>query len=83
MLISNLRESKGYRARRLVREFSDKNWKRRGIKICPERCTKLVYLIFLQEVADHAHRAAVWCSVEQSLIDCTVDLWPAHLRACV
>ena len=36
-----------------------KNWKRRGIKICQERCTKLVYLIFLQEVADHAHPAAV------------------------
>jgi len=40
-------------------------------------------LDFLQEVADHAHRAAVWCSVEQSLIDGTVDQWPAHLRACV
>ena len=34
---------------------------------------KLVYLIFLQEVADHAHPAAVWCSQEQSLIDGTVD----------
>ena len=30
---------------------------------------KLVYLIFLQEVADHAHPAAVWCSLEQTLID--------------
>jgi len=29
---------------------------------------KLVYWIFLQEVADHAHSAAVWCSMEQSLI---------------
>jgi len=34
---------------------------------------KLVYLIFLQEMADHAHPAAVWCSVEQSLIDGTVE----------
>jgi len=24
-----------------------------------------------------------WCSLEQSLIDDTVDQWPAHLRACV
>ena len=32
ILISNLWESKGYGARRLIREFSDKNWKRRGIK---------------------------------------------------
>ena len=40
-------------------------------------------LIFLQEMADHAHLAAVWCSVEQSLIDGTVDQWPAQLRACV
>jgi len=31
ILISNLRESKGYGARRLIWEFSDKNWKRRGI----------------------------------------------------
>jgi len=44
---------------------------------------KLVYLIFLQEVADHAHPAAVLCSVKQSLIDGTVDQWPAHLPACV
>ena len=36
-------------------------------------------MIFLQEVADHAHPAAVWCS----LVDGTVDQWPAHLRACV
>ena len=28
----NLWESKGYGARRLIREFSDKNWKRRGKK---------------------------------------------------
>jgi len=47
------------------------------------KCTKLVYLIFLQKVADHTHPAAVWCSLEQSLIDGTVDQWPAHLRACV
>ena len=33
--------------------------------------------------ADHAHPTAVWCSLEQSLIDGTVDQWPAHLRACV
>ena len=31
----------------------------------------------------HAYPAAVWCSVEQSLTDGTVDQWPAHLRACV
>ena len=40
-------------------------------------------MIFLREVADHAHPAAVWCSVEQSLTDGRVDQWPAHLRACV
>jgi len=37
------------------------------------------YLIFVQKVADHAHPAAVWYSLEQSLIDGTVDQWPAHL----
>jgi len=42
----------------------------------------MVYLI-LQEVADHAYPAAVWFSLEQSLIDGTVDQWPAHLQACV
>ena len=56
----------------VIRECSDKNWKRKGIKNCQERCAKLVYLIFLQEVADHAHPTAVWCSVEQSLIDGTL-----------
>jgi len=46
----------------------------------------VVYLIFIQKVADHAHPAVVWCRVEQSLIDGTVDQWPvvpAHLQACV
>ena len=33
----------------------------------------MIYLIFLQEVADHAHPAAVWYSMEQLLIDGTVD----------
>jgi len=31
-LISNLLELKGYGAHRLIREFSDKKWKLRGIK---------------------------------------------------
>jgi len=26
----------------------------------------------------HAHPAALWCSLEQSLIDGTVDQWPTH-----
>jgi len=34
-------------------------------------------------MADYAHPAAVWCKVEQLLIDGTVDQWLAHLRACV
>jgi len=40
-------------------------------------------LDFLQEATDHTYRAAVWCSLEQSLIDDAADQWPAHLRACV
>jgi len=32
ILIENLWESKGYGARRLIREFPNKNWKRGGIK---------------------------------------------------
>jgi len=40
-------------------------------------------LDFLQEAKDHMYRAAVWCSLEQSLIDDASDQWPAHLRACV
>ena len=39
-------------------------------------------LLDLQEVADHAHPATMWCSVEQAMIDGTVDQWPAHLRSC-
>jgi len=35
-------------------------------------------LDFLQEARDHVYRAAVWCSLEQSLIDGTVDQWRAH-----
>jgi len=31
ILIKNLWESKGYGARRLIQEFPNKNWKRRGI----------------------------------------------------
>ena len=62
IMIWNLGESKGYGARRLIREFSDKNWKRRGIKNCQERCTKVVYLT--DHLADHTHPAAVWCSLE-------------------
>ena len=34
---------------------------------------KLVYLIFLQEMADNTHPIAVCCSLEQSLTDGTVD----------
>ena len=52
-------------------------------KVHETRCTKIVYLIFLQEVSDHAHPAAVWCNMEESLINGTVDQWPAHLQACV
>ena len=62
-MIWNLWKLKGYGARRLIWEFSDKNWKRREIKNCQERCTKVVYLI-LQEMADHTHPTAVWCSLE-------------------
>jgi len=35
-------------------------------------------LIFLQEVADYAHPATVWCRLEQSLIDGTVDKIVQH-----
>jgi len=31
---------------------------------------------------DPAHRAAVWCSLEQSLIDDTVDQWPTRWQSC-
>ena len=67
------------------REFSDKNWKRRGIlKNWSIKMHETGLLDLLtQEVADHAHPAVVWCSVEQSLIGGTVDQWPAHLRVCV
>jgi len=32
MLTKNLWESKGYGARRLIRQFPTKNWKRKGIE---------------------------------------------------
>jgi len=38
-------------------------------KIGEESCKKRVGLIVLWEAIDHTHRAAVWCSLEQSLID--------------
>jgi len=34
ILIKNLCESKGYGARRLIRQFPNKNWKRRGWESC-------------------------------------------------
>jgi len=37
----------------------------------------------LQEATGHMYRAAVWCSLEQSLIDDATDQWRAHLRAYV
>ena len=37
-------------------------------------------LLDLLTGSGHAHPAAVWCSLEQSLIAGTVDQWPAHLR---
>jgi len=82
-LISNLWKSKGYGARRLIQEFSAKKWKRRGIKTLLTKAHETGLLDFLQEATDHTYRAAVWCSLEQSLIDNAADQWPAHMRACV
>jgi len=67
----------------MIQEFSDKNWKRKGIKILLRKVHETGLLDFLQEAIDHTYRAAVWCSLEQSLIDDAADQWPAHLRACV
>jgi len=79
-LISNLWELKGYGAQRLIQEFPDKKWKRRGIKNLSRirKVHKIGLLVLLTGSADHAHHAAVWCSIEQSLIDGRVDQHPAH-----
>ena len=66
-----------------IPEFSGKNWKGRGIKNLLRKVPETGLLDFLQEARDYMYRAAVWCSLEQSLIDDAVDQWPAHLRACV
>jgi len=34
ILIKNLLESKGYSARKFIKEFPDKNWKEKGWIIC-------------------------------------------------
>ena len=83
ILIWNLRKSKCYGAPRLIRECSDKNWKGRGIKKLLRRVHETGLLDFLQEATHHTYRAAVWFSLDQSLIDDAADQWPAHLQACV
>ena len=62
ILIKNLWELKGYGARRLIREFFNKNWKRRGLEDSLRKLYKklgCLIIVGLQEVADHVHRAAV------------------------
>jgi len=67
----------------MIQEFSDKNWKGKGIKNVLTKVHETGLLDFLQEATDHTYHAAVWCSLEQSLIDDAADQWPAHLQACV
>ena len=60
LLIKNSWASKDNGARQLTREFSDKNWKWKGIKNCWEFCKKwFAWSSYRKEVADHAHCAAV------------------------
>ena len=59
------------------------NWKRKEIKNLLRKVHETGLLDFLHEVTDHTYSAAVWCSLEQSLIDDAADQWPAHLRDCV
>ena len=46
-MISNLWELKGYGAQQLIREFSDKKWKRRGIKNLSRKVHKIGLLDLL------------------------------------
>ena len=68
-------------ARRLIREFSHKNRKRRRIKKLSRKVNETGLLDLLTGSGRPRTSTAVWCSVEQLLIDGTVDQWPAHLRA--
>jgi len=46
-LISNFWKLKGYGAQRLIREFSDKKWKRTGIKNLPRKVHEIGLLDLL------------------------------------
>jgi len=84
-LIKNLWESKGYDAQRMIQKFPDKNLKGRGIENLLRKLQETGSLDHLMGNGKPRNRAAVWCSLKQSLIvvtNDTVDQWHTCIRAC-
>ena len=70
ILIKNLRQCKGFTARRLMKEFPNKNWKRRTLED---------YLMNFGNVWWPSGKT--WSNMY--VIDSAIDQWRRRLRACV
>jgi len=93
ILIRELRECKGYGAKRLLKEFPLKNWSLAGLKRLIKSialdCIKSialerVYRVRIHDV-DHLKRRLVeeWAQFDQTIIDVATKQWRQRLRACV
>jgi len=72
-LIRNLWDSKGYGAQRLIREFSDKNWKRRGIENLPRKVHETGLLDLLTGSGRRTSRS---CVVQRGAVADWWHSWP-------
>jgi len=78
ILIKNLLESKNYGAKRLISEFPKKKWSRRGSQDFLRR-------LRMTGSIERAHRSgrpritAVWCELEQRIVDHAIDQWRRRL----
>jgi hypothetical protein len=77
VLIKNLYLSKGYGARRLLREFPDKMWTWGVVK-------QRVYEKRVYNVDELKQRLSeVWPGMNQNVISSAISEWRKRLRACV
>jgi len=84
ILIKNLWESKNYGAKRLISEFFKKKWSRRGLQDFLRRL-RMTGSIKRAPGSGRPRmvRTAVWCEVEQRIVDDANDQWWRRLLACV
>jgi len=72
ILIKNLWKSKGYSARRFIKEFPDKNWFRMGLD----------YVLKKLHQTGTVERRLV-AAGDKSTVDMAIEQWRGRLRACV